>query len=96
VPKIPLSAGSISISIVETKAPAQTGPGPARSAKDRALARLQKKSRLGAQQASDEVEGFKFAVTWEPTQNALGITIPPEECYLSEEILQVVCSYPLF
>lgn len=95
-PKIPLSAGSITISIVETKAPAQTGPGPARSAKDRALARLQKKSKLGTQQASDEVEGFKFSVTWEPTNGALGINISPEEYYLPEEMLRVVCRISVF
>lgn len=88
--KLPLLGGTLTISIVQTKGPAQTGPGPARTSQQRVLARLQQKSRLGSGHPSDEVEGLKFVVHWEPAKGALGVLIPQEESILSPDALQVV------
>ncbi|KAF8170264.1 mediator complex subunit MED14-domain-containing protein [Mycena galopus ATCC 62051] len=75
-PKLPLLGGTLTISIVEAKHPS-TG-GPARSPKARVLAELQHRSKLGTLRASDEVEGLKFEVRWEPSKGALGAVISPE------------------
>ncbi|KAJ7874735.1 mediator complex subunit MED14-domain-containing protein [Mycena olivaceomarginata] len=68
--------GTLKISIVEAKHPSTRGP--ARSPKARVLAELQHRSKLGALRASDEVEGLKFEVRWEPAKGALGVPISPE------------------
>ncbi|KAJ6497836.1 mediator complex subunit MED14-domain-containing protein [Mycena sanguinolenta] len=75
--KLPLLGGTLTISIVEAKHPSQTR-GPARSPKARVLAELQHRAKLGALRASDEVEGLKFEVRWEPAKGALGVVISPE------------------
>ncbi|KDR75325.1 hypothetical protein GALMADRAFT_249364 [Galerina marginata CBS 339.88] len=88
-PKIPLLGGTLIMSIVETRAPAQAGPGPARKSRQRVLARLQQKSKLGNGKPSDEVEGLKFVVQWEPAKGALGVLVPLEETYLPEDALRI-------
>ncbi|KAJ6602180.1 mediator complex subunit MED14-domain-containing protein [Mycena sp. CBHHK59/15] len=75
--KLPLLGGTLTISIVEAKAQAQTR-GPVRSPKARVLAELQQKSKLGGSRPSDEVEGLRFEVRWEPAKGALGAVISPE------------------
>ncbi|KAJ7188529.1 mediator complex subunit MED14-domain-containing protein [Mycena filopes] len=74
--RLPLLGGTLTISIIEAKQ-SQTR-GPARSPKARVLAELQHRSKLGALRASDEVEGLKFQVRWEPAKNALGVAISSE------------------
>ncbi|KAJ7782911.1 mediator complex subunit MED14-domain-containing protein [Mycena metata] len=74
--KLPLLAGTLTISIVEAKQ--QHARGPARSPKARVLAELQHRSKLGALRSSDEVEGLKFEVRWEPAKGALGAVISPD------------------
>jgi mediator of RNA polymerase II transcription subunit 14 len=51
---------------------------------------LQQKTKLGGAKPSDEVEGLRFAVHWEPTKGALGVLIPLEQLVLSADVLQVV------
>lgn len=80
----------MTISIIETHAPLQTGPGPARTSRQRVAARLQQKAKLGTAKPSDEVEGLKFSVFWEPTRGALGVVVSPEEAYLPESVLFIV------
>ncbi|KAJ7928568.1 mediator complex subunit MED14-domain-containing protein [Mycena leptocephala] len=75
--KLPLLGGTLTISIVEAKHQSQTR-GPARSPKARVLAELQQRSKLGTLRASDEVEGLKFEVRWEPAIGALGAVISAE------------------
>ncbi|KAF9484518.1 MED14-domain-containing protein [Pholiota conissans] len=87
--KLPLLGGTLTISIVQTKAPPQTGPGPARTSKQRVLSRLQQKSKLGNGRPSDEVEGLKFVVHWEAAKGALGIVIPQEESVMPPDTLKV-------
>ncbi|KAJ7128933.1 mediator complex subunit MED14-domain-containing protein [Mycena crocata] len=74
--KLPLLGGTLTISIVDKLQP-QTR-GPARSPKARVLAELQRRSKLGTLRPSDEVEGLKFEVRWEPAKGALGAVISPE------------------
>ncbi|KAH7925939.1 MED14-domain-containing protein [Leucogyrophana mollusca] len=78
-PKLPLHGGTLTISIVENRATQQAGGGPARSPKVRMLAELQQKAKLGDAKPSDEVEGLKFRVRWEPTKNALGVPIDQDD-----------------
>ncbi|KAJ7287402.1 mediator complex subunit MED14-domain-containing protein [Mycena rebaudengoi] len=75
--KLPLLGGTFTISIVEAKGSPQIR-GPARSPKARVLAELQQKSKLGNLRPSDEVEGLKFEVRWEPSKGALGTSISAE------------------
>ncbi|KAJ7078861.1 mediator complex subunit MED14-domain-containing protein [Mycena belliarum] len=75
--KLPQLGGTLTISIVEAKPPPPTR-GPARSPKARVLAELQQRSKLGALRPSDEVEGLKFEVRWEPAKGALGAVISPD------------------
>ncbi|KAJ6495613.1 mediator complex subunit MED14-domain-containing protein [Mycena vitilis] len=75
--KLPLLGGTLTISIVEAKHPSQIH-GPARTPKARVLAELQHRSKLGTLRASDEVEGLKFEVRWEPAKGALGAIISSE------------------
>lgn len=89
-PQVPLEGGKLTIEIIEARASMQAGGGPARSARARALADLQLKSKLGSMRPSDEVEGLKFQVTWEPSQGAFGVNIPREEMILSPQVLRVV------
>ncbi|KAF8813688.1 MED14-domain-containing protein [Phlegmacium glaucopus] len=87
-PKLPLLGGTMIISI-EAHRPAQSSSGPTRTPQKRAIARLQQKTKLGAAKPSDEVEGLRFTVHWEPTKGALGVLIPPEQLVLSVDALQV-------
>lgn len=89
--KLPDLGGMVTVAIVETHAPIQTGPGPARSSKQRVIARLQQKSKLSNATPSDEVEGLKFEIRWEPAKGALGVAIPSTEALLAAEVLFVVC-----
>jgi mediator of RNA polymerase II transcription subunit 14 len=77
--KLPLVGGTLSISIVEAQASAQAGGGPARSPQARVLAELQRKSKLGKSRPSDEVEGLRIEVRWEPTKGAMGVNLPPSD-----------------
>ena len=77
------------VSIVETHRPSQSSSGPSRTPQKRALARLQQKTKLGNAKPSDEVEGLRFTVQWEPTKGALGVLVPLEQLVLSDA-LQVV------
>ncbi|KAK0454745.1 mediator complex subunit MED14-domain-containing protein [Armillaria borealis] len=87
--RIPEIGGKLVIAIVEARASVQAGGGPERSSKARVLADLQRKSKLGTKQPSDDVEGLRFKVTWEPEQGALGVQIPPEELILPSGMLAI-------
>ena len=89
-PKLPLLGGTLMISIVETPRLAQSNSGPIRTPQKRAIARLQQKTKLGGAKPSDDVEGLRFAVHWEPTKGTLGVLIPSEQLLLSADALQVV------
>lgn len=78
------------MAIVQTRAPLQTGPGPARSPRQRVIARIQRKAKLTDAKPSDEVEGLKFVVKWEPAKGAFGVYIPQDDIKLPAEALQVV------
>lgn len=54
------------------------------------LAKLQRKAKLGNAKPSDEVEGLRFEVKWEPEKGALGVMLPSEELMLPEDYLRVV------
>jgi mediator of RNA polymerase II transcription subunit 14 len=54
------------------------------------LAKLQRKAKLGNLKSSDEVEGLRFEVKWEPEKGALGVIFPPDQLVLPEELLRVV------
>lgn len=73
--KLPPHGGTLTISIVENRASAKVGGGPARSPVARMLSELQLKAKLGSARPSDEVEGLKFEVKWEPMKGTLGVTI---------------------
>ncbi|KAG6821038.1 hypothetical protein H0H93_007928 [Arthromyces matolae] len=73
--KLPLLGGTVTISIVDSPGSSQAGPGPARSPTKRVFARLQRKAKLGEGLPSDEVEGLKLQVHWEPTKGALGVIV---------------------
>ncbi|KIK79206.1 hypothetical protein PAXRUDRAFT_161917 [Paxillus rubicundulus Ve08.2h10] len=83
---LPAHGGTLSISIVEHRATPKAGGGPARSPVARMLATLQQKAKLGDGRPSDEVEGLKFNVKWEPMKGTLGTVIDQDECiaYLGE------------
>jgi len=89
--KLPLLGGTLTVAIVETRAPPQVGGGgPARSSKARVLADLQQKSKLGTTKPSDEVEGLKFEIRWEPAKGALGVNIPLEDSIMPDGLILVV------
>ncbi|KAG6829450.1 hypothetical protein H0H92_004510 [Tricholoma furcatifolium] len=85
--KLPLIGGTVTISIVESRSSSHT-PGPARSPKARALARLQRRAKLGDGMASDDVEDLEFQVVWEPSKGALGVNVPTEA--ISKQSLFIV------
>lgn len=87
--RIPEIGGKLIIAILEARASVQAGGGPERSSKARVLADLQQKSKLGTKRPSDEVEGLRFKVTWEPEQGALGVQLPPEELILPVKMLTI-------
>ncbi|KAG5652470.1 hypothetical protein H0H81_004878 [Sphagnurus paluster] len=86
--KLPTLGGTITISIVEANGPIQAGAGPARSPKARAFAKLQRKSKLGSGVPSDEVEGLRFQVLWEPAKGALGVSVSSGNT-ISDDLLHV-------
>ena len=90
--KLPALGGTLTISIVEAHASPQAGGGPARSSKARVLAELQQKSKLGSAKLSDQVEGLKFEVRWEPIKGALGVVISVEDGMTAPGELSVVSS----
>ncbi|KAJ7647579.1 mediator complex subunit MED14-domain-containing protein [Roridomyces roridus] len=75
--KLPLLGGTLTISIIEAKGK-HNARGPARSPKAHVLAELQQRAKLGASRPSDEVEGLKFEVVWEPAKGALGAVVTAE------------------
>ncbi|KAF9070889.1 mediator complex subunit MED14-domain-containing protein [Rhodocollybia butyracea] len=81
---IPLSGGTVTISMSEGSPMIGT-----RSSRTKALAELQYASKLGHRRASDVVESLKFEVRWEPTPNAIGLSIPAEEYVLPSGVLLV-------
>jgi mediator of RNA polymerase II transcription subunit 14 len=88
--KLPALGGTLTISIVTAHAPPRAGGGPARSPKARVLVELQQRSKIGGAKPSDEVEGLKFQVKWEPAKRALGTIIPQEESTVASAELFVV------
>jgi len=65
--------------------------GPARTAKARMMAEIQEKSKLGVStKPSDDVEGLKIEVKWEPTKGTLGVNLSSEESKLTSEFLKIV------
>ncbi|KAF8552437.1 MED14-domain-containing protein [Imleria badia] len=73
--KLPPHGGTLTISIIENRASPKVGGGPARSPTARMLSELQLKAKLGSARPSDEVEGLKFEVKWEPMKGTLGVMI---------------------
>ncbi|KII92020.1 hypothetical protein PLICRDRAFT_103790 [Plicaturopsis crispa FD-325 SS-3] len=86
---LPQLGGTLTISIVESHSPPQTGGGPARSPKDRVMAELQQKAKLGGRRPSDEVEGLKFEVRWEPSKGALGVAVSPADAVMDPATLSI-------
>lgn len=80
----------MTISIVQSKGPPQAGGGPTRTPKQRVLAELEHRLKLGAKRPSDEVEGLQFEVKWEPTPYVLAMMIPPELLAMAPEELTIV------
>ncbi|KAG8218037.1 mediator complex subunit MED14-domain-containing protein, partial [Butyriboletus roseoflavus] len=77
--KLPPHGGTLTISIIENRASPKVGGGPARSPTARMLSELQLKAKLGSTKPSDEVEGLKFEVKWEPIRGTLGVAIDRAE-----------------
>jgi len=88
--KLPTYGGTLTISILESRAAQQAGGGPARTPTARMLAELQQRAKLGDARPSDEVEGLKFDVRWEPMKGTLGVVINQEEATAIMGSLQVV------
>ncbi|KAF4567770.1 mediator complex subunit [Pleurotus pulmonarius] len=86
---IPLQGGTLTISIVQAKGPPQAGSGPTRTPKQRVLAELEHRLKLGVNRPSDEVEGLKFEVKWEQTPYVLAMIIPPELLAMAPEELTI-------
>ena len=86
--KLPLLGGTLTISIVESSD--SISGGPFRSPKARVIAKIQRISKLGNSRPSDEVEGLKFDVRWEPAQGALGVHLPAESLAPPQDALKVV------
>lgn len=93
--KLPPYGGTLTISIVENRASSKIGSGPARSPAARTLSELQLKAKLGSARPSDEVEGLKFEVKWDPIQGALGVAIDQVESMTIVGELLVVSSCKL-
>ncbi|KAI6045803.1 mediator complex subunit MED14-domain-containing protein [Pisolithus marmoratus] len=87
--KLPPHGGTLTISIVESRATQQAGGGPARTPVARMLADLQQGAKSGELRPSDEVEGLKFDVRWEPMKGTLGVTVNQEEALASAGRLEV-------
>ncbi|KAF9559893.1 MED14-domain-containing protein [Agrocybe pediades] len=87
--KIPPIGGTLTIAITQVFGPPQAGRGPTRTSRQRVMARLQQKAKLGTKKPSDEVEGQRFVVKWEPSQGVLGMTTAPSMMTLPEGVLQV-------
>ncbi|KAF8629115.1 hypothetical protein AX17_005701 [Amanita inopinata Kibby_2008] len=87
--KLPLLGGTLTISILESRNPLQAGGGPCRSPKARVVARLQQKYKLGNNRPSDEAEGLKFHVRWDPAQGTLGVHLALETLTLPSSILTI-------
>ncbi|KAF8621558.1 hypothetical protein AX15_007725 [Amanita polypyramis BW_CC] len=85
--KLPLQGGTLTICIAEARDLVQGGP--LRSPKARVIAKLERASKLGNMRPSDEVEGLKFDVRWEPAQGALGVQLPTGSLTLSQGTLKV-------
>lgn len=75
--RIPPVGGTITISLVETRASSRAGGGPQRSPKERILAKLQLDGKLNGARPSDEIETYCISVKWEAAKGALGVTLPP-------------------
>ncbi|KAI6036221.1 mediator complex subunit MED14-domain-containing protein [Pisolithus microcarpus] len=86
---LPPHGGTLTISIVESRATQQAGGGPARTPVARMLADLQKAAKSGESRPSDEVEGLKFDVVWEPMRGTLGVNINQEEAMATVGHLEV-------
>ena len=80
----------MTIAIIETRGPPQTGSGPARTSRQRAISRMQQKSKLGNARPSDDVEGLRFNVHWEPSKGALGINTALNDSTFPTGLVQVV------
>jgi mediator of RNA polymerase II transcription subunit 14 len=89
-PKISLFGGILTVAIVENYAKSPNTKGPERTPEQRVLARLQHKSKLGNSTTSDEVEGLRFTVNWEPAKGAFGLFVDPSEVSLAPNTLRVV------
>lgn len=87
---LPPYGGTLTISILENRATQRAGGGPARTPKARILAELQQRAKLDGARPSDEVEGLKFDVRWEPRQGTLGVVTNQEEAAATMGSLQVV------
>ena len=90
----------MTISIVEARDRCKPGSnplggvigGPTRSAKSRILAEIQERSKLGAvTKPSDDVQGLRVEVKWEPMKGVLNVSLSPEDANLSNEFLEIVC-----
>lgn len=84
--RIPLLAGTLTVSIVESDTDATARLSP----RAKILAELQRKAKLGGQRPSEEVEGLSFKVTWDPEYRALGIDVQREDLFVAPEVLTVV------
>ncbi|KIY71148.1 MED14-domain-containing protein [Cylindrobasidium torrendii FP15055 ss-10] len=83
--RIPLLAGTLTVSIVESDVDATARLSP----RAKILAELQRKAKLGGQRPSEEVEGLSFRVTWDPEYRALGIDVHREDLSIAPEVLKV-------
>lgn len=81
--KIPPQGGTLIVSIVEAKTTTTRKP------KQRVLAQLQERSKLGDAKPSDEVESLKIVVQWTPSKEVFGVTCLPADIVLSEDALNV-------
>ena len=82
--KIPPQGGTLTVSIVEAKTITTRKP------KQRVLAQLQERSKLGDAKPSDEVESLKIVVQWIPSKEVFGVTCLPADIVMSEDALNVV------
>ncbi|KAI6103423.1 mediator complex subunit MED14-domain-containing protein [Pisolithus sp. B1] len=86
---LPPHGGTLTISIVESRATQQAGGGPARTPVARMLADLQQRAKSGESRPSDEVEGLMFDVRWEPMKGTLGVIVNQEEAMATVGRLEV-------
>lgn len=59
------------------------------------LSELQLKAKLGSERPSDEIEGLKFEVKWDPIQGTLGVATDQDESMAIIGELLVVSSCEL-